>query len=154
MTETPYFSIAPPRPPPALSPSSFCYCVCVLCEYVLSVWGFGDSLLPIVLSFLLHSRSASCGASCYEAESRRETEVRKELEKEEMMLQVGESLIWAQKLRKSTKALQSQQLCVLPCVPMANSLQGPAYLQSTVQERVCPLDFDVCECDGDVIVIL
>lgn len=55
---------------------------------------------------------------------------------------------------KTTKTLQSQQSCVLPRVPMANSLQGPAYLQSTVQERVCPLDLDVCECDGDVIVIL
>lgn len=35
MTETPYFSIAPPRPPQALSPSSFSYYA--LYEYVLSV---------------------------------------------------------------------------------------------------------------------
>lgn len=58
----------------------------------------------------------------------------------------GESL--RAKVAKSTKTLQSQQSCALPHVPMVNSLQGPAYLQSTVQERVCPLDFDVCECDG------
>lgn len=45
---------------------------------------------------------------------------------------------------------------VFQCVLVVNSPTGSAYLQSTVQERVCHLDSGVCECDdgeGDVIVI-
>lgn len=44
--------------------------------------------------------------------------------------------------------VRSEQLFVLPCVPMVSSPLGAAYLQSTVQERVCHLDLDGCECDG------
>lgn len=39
---------------------------------------------------------------------------------------------------------------MLTRVPAENSLLGAAYRQSTVQERVCHVDLDVCECDDDV----
>lgn len=38
-------------------------------------------------------------------------------------------------------------VCVLTRLPAVNSLLGAAYLRSTVQERVCHLDLDVCESD-------
>ncbi len=45
-------------------------------------------------------------------------------------------------------------VCVLPCVPAVSSPLGAAYLQSTVQERVCHLDLDVCECDDGGLMLL
>lgn len=60
--------------------------------------------------------------------------------------------------RNSTDLNSCVYMCVFvfQCVLAVNSPTGSAYLQSTVQERVCHLDSDVCECDdgeGDVIVI-
>lgn len=63
----PLLLLTPPPPTIFLSLSFLLVCVRSLWVCVIRV-EVRDSLLPIVLSFLPHSHSASCGASCYEAE--------------------------------------------------------------------------------------
>lgn len=123
VTNTPHFSIAPS---PSNSSSAG---VCVHCMCVQS---FGDSLLPIVLSFLLRAHSLSCGASCQGGRERKLSAKMKEC---------GKIRNEGRELLKNWRNL----ICVFECVcwcsdPAVNSLLGAAYRQCTVQERVCHLN--------------
>lgn len=131
------FPLSLPAPsPPRLSP--FCYrCPSVRVIHV----EVRDSLLPIVLSFLPHSCSASCGASCCEAERNRGRE------------RAGKTRNGVRACRKSDLSTVAQK---------GLSLYGPnshvvwpvvilcwdRLICSPLQERVCVVDCDVCEC-GD-----
>ncbi|KAG7244983.1 hypothetical protein INR49_023549 [Caranx melampygus] len=79
-------------------------------------------------------------------------------EKDEEEEEGGGGLEKVRAERRSSVTLQKvhrpEQLFVLPRVPMVSSPLGAAYLQSTVQERVCHLDLDVCEYAVSVLVIM
>lgn len=81
-------------------------CVCV--------WGLGDSLLPIVLSFPLHSHSASCSASCkWGREEKTEREKRWETKMEEK--EKTEDSIKSERVSKCRES-NDLKCCVCVCV--------------------------------------
>lgn len=129
-----------------LPPLSVGVCVCTLWVFVRRVrvrWQPASHcpIIPapltlcILLGFLLMRERVR-------ENGRQETSWRNR-EKRRRRRRTGESLSRAQKWCKSTKTLQTWTIvCVLPCVPMVNSPLGAAYLQSTVQERVCQFGFE------------
>lgn len=142
ITEAPYFSTA-----------AFQLClpvfksVCVLlCVYA---WGFSDSLFPIVLSFLPHSHSASCGVSCpwvresvgRERERERKVKCKEGKEREMREKKGGGSLRLVQNWCKNTKH------CVYVCCYSEFS-RWEQLIYSPLFRKGCVLQIlDVCESD-------
>lgn len=138
-----------PHPPSSFSPAPFWVCVFSLWVCVMRVrvrWQLASHcpIIPapltlcILWGFLLMRERVRAWNKRW---------VRKEMEEHEKR-RTGESL--ERTGVKVEKLNRSEQSCVCFSVfPQWIPPLGAAYLQSTVQERVCHLDLDVCERDDE-----
>lgn len=146
----------PPTPPSLLS-----VCVCELYECVLCVWGLGDSLpshcpiipAPLTLCILWDFLLTRERVRDKKKGKKRDGGTRKE-EEEDWRKSALRTQSW---FRSTVTTDLNNCVCVCcPVFPQWIPRWEQLICRSTVQERVCHLDLDVCEYDdgGDVIVIL